>query len=61
MSDGPPQRIAACPLPCLTHPLRTQERRPPNAGCWMLKELYYMKKTKFQQLCEGGEEYDGED
>merc|ERR1719502_542638 len=38
-----------------------EERRPPNAGCWMLKELYYMMKTKFQQLCEGGEEFEGDD
>tara|TARA_B110001452_G_scaffold31245_1_gene24500 strand:+ start:240 stop:995 length:756 start_codon:yes stop_codon:yes gene_type:complete len=38
-----------------------EERRPPHQGCWFLKELYHMKKTKFQVLNEGGEEFGGED
>lgn len=38
-----------------------QERRPPHAGCWFIKELYHMEQTKFQELNEGGEEFSGED
>lgn len=38
-----------------------QEKRPPNLGCWVLKEAMPLQKTKFQELCEGGEEFEGED
>ena len=38
-----------------------QERRPPHQGCWFIKEILPMKKTKWQALNEGGEEFEGED
>lgn len=38
-----------------------QERRPPNAGCWLLEEMFHMKKTKLQEFNDGGEEFEGED
>jgi len=63
-----PPPPAAGPLPQSKIPPRSrfifsleQERRPPLEGCWLLKELYHMKKTAFQKLNEGGEEFDGDD
>eukprot|EP00965_Chrysotila_dentata_P203941 6182045-Pleurochrysis_carterae.AAC.2 len=38
-----------------------EERRPPYQGCWLLKEMFPMQKTKLQILNEGGEEFDGPD
>jgi len=38
-----------------------QERRPPYGGCWLLKEMFHMKRTKFETLNEGGEEFEGPD
>ena len=38
-----------------------QERRPPNQDCWFVKELMPLKKTKFQEMNEGGEEFEGDD
>jgi len=38
-----------------------QERRPPLEGCWLLKEFVPMKRTAFQVLNEGGEEFEGAD
>lgn len=49
-------------------PLRTrflvsleQQRRPPHLGCWLIKELFSMQKSKLQQLNQGGEEFEGPD
>ena len=54
-----PPPPAAGPLPQSKIPPRSrfifsleQERRPPLEGCWLLKELYHMKKTAFQKLNE---------
>jgi hypothetical protein len=61
------------PLPSLQAnaggvPLRTrflvsleQQRRPPHLGCWLIKEIFSMQKTKLQQLNAGGEEFNGPD
>ena len=38
-----------------------QERRPPNQDCWFIKELLPLQKTVFQELNEGGEEFEGSD
>jgi hypothetical protein len=38
-----------------------EERRPPNQGCWFIKEILPIKKSLFQQLNDGGEEFEGED
>ena len=38
-----------------------QERRPPLQDCWLVKEFMPLAKTKWQQLCEGGEEFEGDD
>ena len=38
-----------------------QERRPPLQGCWLLKEMLPIKKSVFQELNEGGEEFEGDD
>jgi len=38
-----------------------EERRPPHQGCWLLKEMFSMQKTKLQILNEGGEEFEGAD
>lgn len=38
-----------------------QQRRPPQQGCWLVKELLPLKKTEFQRLNEGGEEFEGDD
>lgn len=54
--------------PRITIPPRTrfllsleQQRRPPLEGCWTFKELHNMARTKWQQLSELGEEFEGED
>ena len=56
------------PVPPVENQIKTrfwfsleQERRPPLAGCWLLKEILPLKKTVFQALNEGGEEFEGED
>ena len=38
-----------------------EQRRPPQQGCWLLKEILPLKKTIFQELQDGGEEFEGED
>jgi len=38
-----------------------QERRPPLQDCWRIKELLPLKKSKWQELNEGGEEFEGDD
>ena len=38
-----------------------QERRPPHAGCWFLKEMLPLQLSEFQRLNEGGEEFEGAD
>ena len=38
-----------------------QQRRPPQQGVWLLEEMMPVKKTLFQQLNEGGEEFEGDD
>lgn len=38
-----------------------QQRRPPQLGCWLLKEMLPVEKTKFQELNDGGEEFEGDD
>lgn len=38
-----------------------EQRRPPQQGCWLLQEILPVKKTLFQQLNEGGEEFEGDD
>ncbi|KAL1495978.1 hypothetical protein AB1Y20_014618 [Prymnesium parvum] len=38
-----------------------QERRPPYQGCWLIKEFHNMKRTTFQVLNDGGEEFEGSD
>jgi len=38
-----------------------QERRPPQQGCWLIKEFLPLSMTEFQRLNEGGEEFEGED
>ena len=38
-----------------------EERSPPNQGCWFIKEILPIKKSLFQQLNDGGEEFEGED
>ena len=38
-----------------------QQRRPPMQGCWLIKEFMPLAMSKFQQLNEGGEEFEGED
>jgi hypothetical protein len=38
-----------------------QERRPPLQDCWLLKEMLPCKKTEWQRLNEGGEEFEGDD
>eukprot|EP00967_Tisochrysis_lutea_P108350 scaffold167755_cov23-Tisochrysis_lutea.AAC.2 len=38
-----------------------QQRRPPQLGCWLIKEILSLQKSKLQQLNEGGEEFDGPD
>jgi len=58
-----PGMSSASQIPPLTRFLFNleEERRPPHQGCWFIKELFHMKKTKFQVLNEGGEEFGGED
>ena len=38
-----------------------QQRRPPQQGCWLIKEMLPLQLTEFQRLNEGGEEFEGED
>ena len=38
-----------------------QERRPPLQGCWLIKEMLPLEKSRLQELNEGGEEFDGAD
>jgi len=38
-----------------------QQRRPPQQGCWLVKEFLPLKKSEFQRLNEGGEEFEGDD
>ena len=38
-----------------------QERRPPLQDCWLLEEVLGLELTKFQELNEGGEEFEGDD
>ena len=38
-----------------------EQRRPPQQGCWLIKELFPMAKTALQELNSGGEEFEGED
>jgi hypothetical protein len=38
-----------------------QQRRPPHLGCWLIKELFSMQKSRLQLLNEGGEEFEGPD
>ena len=38
-----------------------QQRRPPNQGCWFIKEFLPLQLSKFQQLNDGGEEFEGDD
>jgi hypothetical protein len=38
-----------------------EQRRPPQQGAWLIKEFMPLAKTKFQELNEGGEEFEGDD
>lgn len=38
-----------------------QERRPPHQDCWFVKEIMPLALSKFQELNEGGEEWEGDD
>ena len=37
-----------------------QQRRPPQQGCWFIKEMMPLEKSQLQKLIAAGEEFEGD-